>query len=138
MYPLRDKILAVEKPTVRRRMKFLIDAHLPPSLKNVFQAAGHDAIHTSDLTERNLTRDSILNEISLEEQRVIVTKDSDFYYSHLLQGRPWKLLFVKTGNMSLTTTKETFINHLQAIVTALETCSLVELSSSSVSPNPPK
>ncbi|MBE2285975.1 MAG: hypothetical protein IAE77_21135 [Prosthecobacter sp.] len=26
-------------------MKFLIDAHLPPALRRVFAAAGHDAIH---------------------------------------------------------------------------------------------
>lgn len=27
-------------------MKFLIDAHLPPSLRDVFREAGHDAVHT--------------------------------------------------------------------------------------------
>jgi|688.fasta_scaffold55617_9 predicted nuclease of predicted toxin-antitoxin system len=108
-------------------MKFLIDAHLPPSLKQIFQAAGHDAVHTSDLEGRNLTRDGTLNEISIEQERVVVTKDSDFYHSHLLQGRPWKLLFVRTGNMTLKATKDLFQNQLPAFVEALETCSLVEL-----------
>lgn len=108
-------------------MKFLIDAHLPPSLKQIFQAAGHDALHTSDLEGRNLTRDAVLNEISIEQERVVVTKDSDFYHSHLLQGRPWKLLFVRTGNMTLKATKDLFQNQLPAIAEALETCSLVEL-----------
>jgi predicted nuclease of predicted toxin-antitoxin system len=108
-------------------MKFLIDAHLPPSLKQIFQAAGHDAVHTSDLEGRNLTRDGTLNEISIEQERVDVTKDSDFYHSHLLQGRPWKLLFVRTGNMTLKATKDLFQNQLPAFVEALETCSLVEL-----------
>jgi len=108
-------------------MKFLIDAHLPPSLKQIFQEAGHEAIHTSDLVDKNLTRDGILNEISIQQERVVVTKDSDFYHSHLLQGRPWKLVFVKTGNMTLKATKEIFRNHLPAIGKALDTCSLVEL-----------
>ena len=49
-------------------MKFLIDAHLPPSLKQIFQAAGHDAVQTSDLEGRNLTRDGTLNEISIEQE----------------------------------------------------------------------
>ena len=108
-------------------MKFLIDAHLPPSLKQIFQAAGHDAVHTSDLEGRNLTRDRTLNEISIEQERVVVTKDSDFYHSHLLQGRPWKLLFVRTGHMTLKATKDLFQNQLPAFVEALGTCSLVEL-----------
>lgn len=108
-------------------MKFLIDAHLPPSLKQIFQAAGHDAVHTSDLEGRNLTRDGTLNEISSEQERVVVTKDSDFYHSHLLQGRPWKLLFVRTGNMTLKATKDLFQSQLPAFMEALGTCSLVEL-----------
>jgi hypothetical protein len=62
-------------------MKFLIDAHLPPGLRAVFQAAGHDAIHTLDLPEQNASRDGVLNEISMAEMRVVVTKDTDFYYS---------------------------------------------------------
>ncbi|MDZ4405924.1 hypothetical protein [Prosthecobacter sp.] len=35
-------------------MKFLIDAHLPPSLRAVFHAAGHEAIHTLDLPDQTL------------------------------------------------------------------------------------
>ncbi len=70
-------------------MKFLIDAHLPPTLRAVFQAEGHDAIHTLDLPDQNGSSGDMLNEISLAEFRVVVTKDTDFYYSHLLHGRPW-------------------------------------------------
>ena len=114
-------------------MKFLIDAHLPPSLRDVFHAAGHDAIHTLDLPEQNASRDGILNEISMNEQRVVVTKDTDFYYSHLLQGRPWRLVLVKTGNLGLKATRQMFEEHLPAIETALQTCTLVELDQQRVS-----
>jgi predicted nuclease of predicted toxin-antitoxin system len=95
-------------------MRFLIDAHLPPGLRDVFAAAGHDAIHTIDLPDRNATRDGILNEVSFLEQRVVVTKDSDFYYSHLLHGRPWKLVLVRTGNLGLKATRNMFETHLPA------------------------
>ena len=108
-------------------MKFLLDAHLPPGLRRIFADAGYDAIHTLDLPERNLSKDGALNTVSLAEQRVVVTKDTDFYYSHLLQGRPWKLVLVRTGNLSLKATREMFEQHLPAIVTALESCTLVEL-----------
>ena len=108
-------------------MKFLIDAHLPPSLRHVIAAAGHEAIHTLDLPDQNASRDGVLNRVSMTEERVVITKDTDFYYSHLLQGRPWKLVLVRTGNLSLKATREMFEQHLPAIVTALESCTLVEL-----------
>ncbi len=34
------------------------------------------------------------------EERVVVTKDADFVDSHLLPGRPAKLLLISTVNMS--------------------------------------
>ncbi len=55
-------------------MKFVVDAHLPPDLCALLQRAGHDAIHTSSLAGRNRTPDEILNELSLREHRVVVTK----------------------------------------------------------------
>ena len=62
-------------------MKFLIDAHLPPSLRAVFQATGHEANHTLDMPDQNVSRDGLLNEVSMAEMRVVVTKDTDFHYS---------------------------------------------------------
>jgi predicted nuclease of predicted toxin-antitoxin system len=113
-------------------MKFLLDAHMPPSLRQLFLDAGHDAIHTLDLPEQNASRDGVLNQVSLDQQRVVVTKDTDFFHSHLLQGRPWKLVLVRTGNMGLKDTRAMFAAHLSAIALALETCTLVELDSKSV------
>lgn len=114
-------------------MKFLIDAHLPPSLRGVFQAAGHDAIHTMDLPLKNASRDGILNEVSMAEMRVVVTKDTDFYHSHLLHGRPWKLVMVKTGNLGLRATRRMFEIHLPAIEQALMEFTLVELDEKTIS-----
>ena len=114
-------------------MKFLIDAHLPPSLKEVFRRAGHDAIHTLDLPNKNSSRDSLLNEVSVVDERVVVTKDTDFYYSHILQNRPWKLILVRTGNLGLKETKRMFENHLPGIENALKNCSLVGLNMQTVS-----
>jgi predicted nuclease of predicted toxin-antitoxin system len=108
-------------------MNFLVDAHLPPSLCALLQAAGHDALHTSRLRAQNQTPDEILNELSAREHRVVVTKDLDFYHSHLLQGKPWKLLLVRTGNIRTRDLKALFQTHLSAIVAALEQNSLVEL-----------
>jgi predicted nuclease of predicted toxin-antitoxin system len=113
-------------------MKFLIDAHLPPSLRQIFSAAAHQAIHTLDLPNQNASRAGILNSVSMSEERVVITKDTDFYYSHLLHGRPWKLVLVRTGNLSLKATRDMFQQHLPAIVAALESCTLVELDQKKV------
>ena len=113
-------------------MKFIVDAHLPPALCVLLRDAGHDAIHTLELPQQNRTPDSFLNQLSATEQRVLVTKDSDFYHSHLLHGRPWKLLLVRTGNARTRDLKALFARHLNEIVTALDTNSLVELDWHSV------
>ena len=113
-------------------MKFLVDAHLPPGLCGVLQEAGHDSIHTWNLPTQNRTPDEAINDLSLGEQRVVVTKDSDFYHSHLLHGKPWKLLLVRTGNIRTSELKALFQQHLPAIVAALDQNSLVELDHQAV------
>jgi predicted nuclease of predicted toxin-antitoxin system len=104
-----------------------VDAHLPPSLCDLLQSAGHDAIHTSSLPAQNKTADEGLNKLSLEQHRVLITKDSDFYHSHLLHGKPWKLLLVRTGNIRTRDLKTLFEANLSKIIAALEQNSLVEL-----------
>lgn len=80
-------------------MKFLVDAHLPQRLARLLQQLGHDVLHTLDLPEQNRTSDETLNQIALDDRRVIITKDSDFVDSFLLFRRPPKLLLVSTGNI---------------------------------------
>ena len=65
-------------------MKFLVDAHLPKRLASFLNAEGHDAIHTRDLPVGNRTSDATINQVSMAEQRIVITKDSDFMDSHLL------------------------------------------------------
>ncbi len=113
-------------------MKFLVDAHLPPRLCAVLQAAGHDAVHTSALLAHNRTPDEAINQVSLAEERIVVTKDSDFYHSHLLHAKPWKLLLVRTGNIRTRELTALFERHLGAIVKAFDDNSLVELDRQSV------
>ena len=57
-------------------MRFLVDAHLPPGLCSDLAAAGHQAIHTQELSAHNLTRDSEINEISMRERRIESPKEA--------------------------------------------------------------
>jgi predicted nuclease of predicted toxin-antitoxin system len=80
-------------------MKFLVDAQLPRRLAEHLREAGLSAIHTLDLPDGNRTTDLVINELSIKEQYIVVTKDSDFVESFLLSREPWKLFLVGTGNI---------------------------------------
>lgn len=56
-------------------MKFLVDAHLPRRLCAVLAQHGHDAVHTLDLPEKNQTKDRVINQTSLADQRVVISKE---------------------------------------------------------------
>jgi predicted nuclease of predicted toxin-antitoxin system len=76
-------------------MKFLLDAQLPPSLKQVFTDTGYDCVlHTLDLELGNDTTDKMINQISVAEKRIVITKDSDFFDSFIIKKEPYKLIFV--------------------------------------------
>ena len=81
-------------------MKFLIDAHLPQSLGRLLQLREHDVRHVFQLPQGSSAPDRILNELSVSEERAVISKDTDFYYSHLAHRRPYKLLLVRVGNCS--------------------------------------
>lgn len=81
-------------------MNFLVDAQLPRRMTVWLTAAGCNAIHTLDLPDANRTTDEQTNDVADREQRVVITKDADFVDSHLLRGRPAKLLLISTGNIS--------------------------------------
>lgn len=61
-----------------------------------------------------------------------ITKDADFYYSHLLPQRPHKLLLVRCGNLRTSELRRLFEKHPAEIVGALEVSSLLELDRSAV------
>jgi predicted nuclease of predicted toxin-antitoxin system len=111
-------------------MKFLVDAHLPRRLMYLLRDAGYDAVHTTDLPLQNGTPDEVINEISLTEQRAIVTKDADFVSTHLIYGRPWKLLLISTGNIQNSDLHQLFEQNLGRIVEAFGLHSYIELGRS--------
>jgi predicted nuclease of predicted toxin-antitoxin system len=91
------------------------------------QAEGHEAVHTRDLPEGNRTGNAAINELSLREQRVVVTKDENFVDIFWLRHQPYKLLLVATGNINNRELEQLFRNNLAGIVKAFETYDFVEL-----------
>lgn len=109
-------------------MKFLIDAQLPPSLRRLFIERGYDAIHTLDLPLKNDTKDLQIRQIAVQENRIVISKDIDFYDSFILKQEPPKLVLVKTGNISTKDLKALFDSHFDDLVKALKNHDLVILS----------
>jgi predicted nuclease of predicted toxin-antitoxin system len=59
-------------------MKFILDAHIQPSLQAFLIEKGFNTSHTKDLPLQNETDDMEIIKVSMQEQRILVTKDSDF------------------------------------------------------------
>ena len=81
-------------------MKFIIDAQLPRKLSSYIIELGYDSIHTLDLPNGNYTPDSEINKISIDQKRILISKDSDFYDSYVQKVEPYKLIYLTTGNIS--------------------------------------
>lgn len=113
-------------------MKFLIDAQLSPVIANFLKEKGFDAIHTYWLPEGNNTSDAEINRISIAESRIVITKDSDFYHSHILKGEPYKLVFIRVGNIGVRDLKELFARNLPTILSFLGEGRIIELTKTEV------
>ncbi len=113
-------------------MKFLLDANLPFKLAKFLNAKGFDIIHTDNLPNKERTTDKELRNISFAENRIIITKDSDFLDSHLIQGIPHKLLLVATGNITNTDLIALFEKYFDSIAQLFNTYDLIELNNDSI------
>ena len=113
-------------------MKFIVDAQLPRSLARLLVSLGYDAIHTLDLPLRNATGDSYINTISTEQQRIVISKDSDFYDSFRAKQEPYKLLYLTMGNMRNTQLLSLFENNIGIIANELALSDVVEMNANAI------
>ncbi|MEG4345565.1 DUF5615 family PIN-like protein [Microcoleus sp. A003_D6] len=90
----------------------MVDAQLPVRLARVLQSAGCDTIHTKDLPRRNATPDSEINLLSIQESRIVITKDRDFFDSFMIKQQPYKLFILTTGNKKNNQLIDLFMNNL--------------------------
>lgn len=109
-------------------MKFLVDAQLPVRLAHLLQSFGYDAIHTKDLPQQNATLDTEINAISIQQNRVVITKDSDFVNSFLTIQQPYKLLLITTGNIKNSELETIISTNLLILVELFNQHSYIEMS----------
>jgi predicted nuclease of predicted toxin-antitoxin system len=113
-------------------MRFLVDAQLPRRLCHRLREHGHDAVHTLDLADANRTSDAVINELSAADERVVMTKDSDFVESLIVHGLPYKLLLVSTGNIRNSELEDILIQNLDVLVEGLQTHVFVEVDRTAI------
>ena len=113
-------------------MKFLIDAQLPRRLAYWLQSVGCIGLHTLDLPARNQTTDEAINNLSMQDSYIVITKDADFVNSFIVQGKPYKLLLVSTGNITNQTLELLFQKNIRQIVELFKTHKFIELNHSSI------
>jgi predicted nuclease of predicted toxin-antitoxin system len=109
-------------------MRLIVDAQLPRMLSDLLKSGGHDSIHTSELPLGNKTPDEEICRLAEVEGCIVVTKDSDFVTSHLLNKIPPQLLLVATGNISNEQLCEVFRKNLPALELAFESSVFVEIN----------
>jgi len=111
-------------------VRFLIDAQLPRRMAGWLAAVNCDALHTLDLPPRNRTPDDDITTAADRESRALITKDADFVDSHLLRGRPEKLLLISTGNISNDELHVLMVPLIPSILREFQSCHFIELSRS--------
>lgn len=109
-------------------MKFLVDAQLPIRLAQFLQNSGYDTVHTKDLPQKNTTSDSIINTISIQDERIVITKDSDFVDSFLTIQQPYKLLLITTGNIKNSELEALFMANLSVLIELLSQHFYIEMN----------
>ena len=109
-------------------MKFIVDAQLPRKLAFFLRDKGFEAIHTLDMPNGNRTKDKEIIELSLKEYFVVITKDMDFYDVYLLKGEPYKLIYLRVGNLSTSDILNLFEKNLGRITDQISTNNVIEIS----------
>ncbi len=109
-------------------MKVIVDAHLPKRLSEFLSANNIDLKHTLDLPNKNRTTDTEIILIADTENRIVISKDSDFLDNYILDGSPKKLLIISTGNINNKMLLRLFENNLETIKSLFKDSSVVELN----------
>jgi predicted nuclease of predicted toxin-antitoxin system len=111
-------------------MKFIIDAQLPQLLADWLKERGFDAVHTLELPAANRSDDKEIIVVADQDDRVVISKDSDFFDDHILTGKPKRLLVIKTGNIKNRDLIRLFEGNIKRIESLFKRYVLLEMNRS--------
>ena len=113
-------------------MKFIVNAQLPKSLSDLLNRKGLDSIHTLELERKIKTTDNQILTIASKEERIVITKDTDFLESFIVKSIPQKLILVKTGNIHNKLLLQLFEKNLETLLNSLSRSNLIEISQTEI------
>lgn len=97
-------------------MKFLCDVHIPLKLVRYFISKNIEAIHINNILDKWFTTDEKISSFADKKKYVLITKDTDFKKSFLLNQKPKQLILVALGNISTSRLIEIFETNLKDIL----------------------
>jgi len=109
-------------------VRVLVDAHLPKRLSEFLSAHDIESKHTLDLPKKNATPDPEIIRFADDENRIVISKDSDFLDNYILDGSPKKLLIVSTGNINNRNMIQLFEKNLETLKSLFEENSVIEIN----------
>jgi len=113
-------------------MKLIIDAQLPAKLCEILNQLGLESIHVNELPKGDETPDIEITEFADNQKLTVITKDFDFYHSHMTLGKPNKLFLITTGNLKNKQLFDLFRNNFLIIKNALNRSNFVELNNEGI------
>jgi len=109
-------------------VRVIVDAHLPKRLSEFLSVHGIESKHTLDLPKMNATSDTEIIRFADGENRIVISKDSDFLDNYILDGSPKKLLIVSTGNINNRDLIRLFEKNLETLKSLFEENSVIEIN----------
>ena len=113
-------------------IKFIVDAQLPYRLALLLREKGFDAVHTDDLPNKERTTDAEIRSLANTENRIVITKDNDFFESYIISKSPSGLLLISTGNIVNKELFSLFNKYFDLIIKHFETYNFVEVTNDEI------
>lgn len=99
-------------------MKLLLDENLSRRIVPFIQEAYPGSTQVALLNMEHVN-DAIIRQYAIDNDYVIVTKDSDFHDMNTVFGQPPKIIWLRIGNQSKAETIKTLLQNQDAIKQAL-------------------
>jgi predicted nuclease of predicted toxin-antitoxin system len=113
-------------------MKLIVDAQLPKKLCENIESTRVRSLHVDALPKGDETPDTEISTYADEQKLMLITKDFDFYHSHMAIGKPAKLFLITTGNLKNRQLFDLFRNNILIIKNALSRSSFIELDNEGI------
>lgn len=114
-------------------MRFICDVHISYKIVRHLNSLGYETIHVNEILDKWFTKDKEISSYTDSNDLILITKDSDFKNSFVINQTPRKLIKINLGIISNQELIKTLTDNLEFILKLNVTKRfLVEISSNYV------